>query len=228
MKNQLIGILLTTIILTACSTVPTKAKLGSEQTLTSDGFIQSKRDSFVVRISKLDTTSNSYQSIAKYGLPIRIIVANMSDKPIAFGPNNITVYKNNQLVRPLTAERLDQIKGHQKAKNTAWSLFNGALAMAVGVVGAISGDTSLAQSTQQYTSDSLNYTAQNHMASQQNTDDRMSALAFQLNEALLKGVNLQPKNVIDGVVFFENVKTSDSIIIKVQTGDKEHTIYYQK
>lgn len=100
--------------------------------------------------------------------------------------------------------------------------------MAVGVVGATSGDTSLAQSTQQYTSDSLNFTAQNHMASQQNTDDRMSALAFQLNEALLKGVNLQPKKVIDGVVFFENVKTSDSIIIKVQTGDKEHTIYYQK
>ncbi|MCX5466184.1 hypothetical protein [Acinetobacter nematophilus] len=228
MKNQLIGILLITIILTACSTVPTKAKLGSEQTLTNEGFIQSKREGFVVRISKLDTTSNSYKSIAKYGLPIRIIVANMSDKPITFGPTNITVYKNNQPVQPLTAARLDQIKDRQKTKNTAWSVLNGALAMAVGVVGATSGDTSLAQSTQQYTTDSLNYTAQSHMASQQNTDDRMSALSTQLNTSLLQEVVLQPRKTIDGVVFFENVKAGDSIVIKVRTDEIEHMVSYQK
>lgn len=200
-KNATVGIILCCLI-SACSTVPTKAKLSLEQTLTNEGFVQSKKDNFVVRVSKVDTSSTNYKDIAKYGLPVRIIVANLTDKTIHFGPNDIKIYKNNHEVSPLTATRIDQIKDRQKTKNAAWGLLNGALAITVGIVGATSGDTSLAQTTQQYAVDSINYTTQSHTATQQKTEDSMNALSTQLNSTLLQETDIQPKKIADGIVFF--------------------------
>lgn len=211
-----------------CSTIPTKPALSGDQSLTQDGFIQSKKGDFVVRLKKVDISSEDYRNIAKYGLPIRITVANLSNAPINFSPNNVLLYKNGQVAKPLTSYRLDEIKSSQQTRNTAWSLVNGALAMAVGVVGAVSGDSSLAQSTQQYTTDSINLTAQTHEATKQNTEEKMNALSKQVDDSLLQSTVLKPKGVATGVVYFENIKTDDPVEIIVKTGSVDHKIVYQK
>jgi hypothetical protein len=155
--------------------------------------------------------------------PLRITVANFSKASIDFSPNNILLYKNGHVAKPLTSYRLDEIKSSQQTRNTAWSIFNGALAMAVGVAGA-----SLAQSTQQYTTDSLTLTAQSHAATQQNTEEKMNALGQQVDDSLLQSTVLKPKGVATGIVYFENIKTDDPVEIVIRTGSVNHKIVYQK
>jgi len=217
-----------TLMLVGCSTIPTKPALIGDQSLTQDGSIKSQKGDFVVRVKKVDTSSEDYKNIAKYGLPIRITVANFSNAPINFSPDNVLLYKNGHAAKPLTSYRLAEIKSSQQTRNTAWSIVNGALAMAVGVTGALSGDTSLAQSTQQYATDSLTLTAQSHGATQQNTEEKMDALGKQVNDSLLQNTVLNPKGVATGVVYFENIKTDDPVEIIVKTGSIDHKIVYQK
>lgn len=217
-----------TIMMVGCSTIPTKPVLSGDQSLTQDGSIKSQKGDFVVRVKKVDTSSEDYKNIAKYGLPLRVTVANFSNASIDFSPNNILLYKNGHVAKPLTSYRLDEIKSSQQTRNTAWSLVNGALAMAVGVTGAMSGDSSLVQSTQQYTTDSLTLTAQSHTATQQNTEEKMNALGQQVNDSLLQSAVLKPKAVTTGIVYFENIKTDDPIEIVIKTGSVNHKIVYQK
>ncbi|CAM4230249.1 hypothetical protein F901_02344 [Acinetobacter dispersus] len=217
-----------TIMMVGCSTIPTKPILSGDQSLTQDGFIKSHKGDFVVRVKKVDTSSEDYRSIAKYGLPLHIIVANFSNASIDFSPNNILLYKNGHVAKPLTSYRLDEIKSSQQTRNTAWGIVNGALAMAVGVAGAVSGDNSLAQSTQQYATDSLNLTMQSHAATKQNTEEKMDALGQQVDDSLLQSTVLKPKGVATGIVYFENIKTDDPVEIVIQTGLVNHKIVYQK
>ncbi|WP_343682591.1 hypothetical protein [Acinetobacter baylyi] len=229
MKYQsiLCGVIIT-FLMVGCSTIPTKSVLSGDQSLAKDGSIKSQKGDFVVRVQKVDTSSEDYQNIAKYGLPLRITVANFSHAAINFSPENVLLLKNGKVAKQLTSYRLDEIRSSQQTRNTAWSLVNGALAMAVGVAGAVSGDTSLAQSTQQYTADSINLTTQTHAATQQNTEEKMNALGKQVDDSLLHPTVLKPKDAVTGMVYFEHIKTDDSIEVIVKTGAVEHKVVYQK
>lgn len=223
-KNFAVGIL--TMALVGCTTTPTKPLLGTNQTLTSDGQIQSKQGDYVVRIIKMDTASTNYKEIAKYGLPVRVTVANLSKKNFKFGPEQVQLVKNGKPINALTPTSLYEI---QKKKDRNDAIIAGAMSvLAVGVVGALSGDTSLAQSTQQQMADSINLTFNNYDQSTKYTAGTMDALTKQVTSSVLGTTELKPKQVVDGLVFFEKVKTSDPITVVIQTAGVEHKAVFQK
>ncbi|MEG0030760.1 hypothetical protein [Acinetobacter sp.] len=56
----------------------------------------------------------------------------------------------------------------------------------------------------------------------------MNALTQQVTCSVLNITELKPKQVVDGLVFFEKVKTSDPITVVVQTAGVEHKAVFQK
>ncbi|MEG0030759.1 hypothetical protein [Acinetobacter sp.] len=108
----------------------------------------------------MDTTSTHYKEIERYGLPVRVTVANLSKKKLTFGSGQVQLIKNGMPINALTTTSLYDI---QKKKDRNDAILAGAMgAFAFGVVGALSGDTSLAQSTQQQMVDSINLTSNNY------------------------------------------------------------------
>ena len=228
MKIQHVLTVTALCVLTACTTVPSKPVLGTNQILTNDKQIQSKQGSYVVRVSKVDTKTQEYRDIAKYGLPVRVTVANLSKKPIKFGAENVQILKNGKPVPAFTTAGLAEIKRKKDRNEGILAGVMGALSVSVGVLGALTGDASLALSTQQQTEDSLNYTLQNYEKSTQYNADRMNALSHQVSSTVLNTTTLKPNQVLDGLVFFENIKTSEAMTIQIQTEDVKHIIVYQK
>lgn len=56
----------------------------------------------------------------------------------------------------------------------------------------------------------------------------MNALSHQVSSTVLNTTTLKPNQVLDGLVFFENIKTSEAMTIQIQTEDVKHIIVYQK
>lgn len=221
-----VGVL--TVALVGCTGAPTKPVLGVNQTLTADGQVQSRQGDFVVRITKLDTQSSDYKEIAKYGLPVRVTVANLSKKKIIFGPEQVQLIKNGKTVDALTTATLEEIKKKKDRNDAIMAGVTGTLAFGLGVVGALSGDASLAQSTSQQMVDTMNLSFNTYDQSTKYTADTMSALSQQVTSSVLNKTELKPKQAIDGLVFFEKVKTSDPITVVIQTAGIEHRAVFQK
>lgn len=212
-----------------CATTPTKPVLSTDQSLTKDGYVQSKKNNFVVRIGKMSTSSRSdFNDIARYGLPIRITVANLSTSPIVFGPEQIQLIKNDHIAKPLTAQRLEQIKKNKQTRNTALNMLMGAMAFATAAVGGNSNDSALAASSQQQATDTLTYAIESHSTTHEYNEKYMNGLKEQYSNTLLQRVLLKPKKVADGLVYFENINTGDAFIIVVKTGSVEHRVVYEK
>lgn len=216
------------ITLGACTTIPTKPVLGGGQSLTSDGYLKSKQGNFVVQVQKIDTSLVEYRDIAKYGLPVRLVVANFSQSPINFSAQNVSLYKNGKLSKPLTASRLEEIKNGQHKRNAAWNFAQVALATAAGITGAMSGDMSVAQSSAELAENHINLASKSHEATKKFNEEKMDALSHQLQETLLKPVVLKQKEVTTGIVYFENIKNDDLVTLVVKTGPVDHHITYQK
>lgn len=226
--SQIFAVGMLTMALVGCAAAPTKPLLGTNQTLTSDGQIQSKQGDYVVRITKMDTTSTNYKEIARYGLPVRVTVANLSKKNLTFGPEQVQLIKNGKPINALTTNSLYEIQKKKDRNDAIFAGAMGALAFGVGVVGALSGDASLAQSTQQQMVDSINLTSNNYNQSIKYTAGTMDALTQQVTSSVLNTTELKSKQVVDGLVFFEKVKTSDPITVVIQTAGVEHKAVFQK
>ena len=56
----------------------------------------------------------------------------------------------------------------------------------------------------------------------------MNALSHQVTSSVLNKTELKPKQVVDGLVFFEKVKTSDPITVVIQTAGVEHRAVFLK
>lgn len=217
-----------TIAMVGCTAAPTKPQLGANQTLTTDGQLQSRQGDYVVRITKMDTQSSDYRAISKYGLPVRVTVANLSKKKMTFGPEQVQLIKNGKTIDALTADSLEEIKKKKDRNDKIMAGVMGTLAFGVGVVGALSGDPSLAQTTQQQMVDSMTLTFNSYDQSTKYTADTMNALSHQVTSSVLNKTELKPKQVVDGLVFFEKVKTSDPITVVIQTAGVEHRAVFLK
>lgn len=217
-----------TIAMVGCTAAPTKPQLGANQTLTTDGQLQSRQGDYVVRITKMDTQSSDYRAISKYGLPVRVTVANLSKKKMTFGPEQVQLIKNGKTIDALTADSLEEIKKKKDRNDAIMAGVMGTLAFGVGVVGALSGDPSLAQTTQQQMVDSMTLTFNSYDQSTKYTADTMNALSHQVTSSVLNKTELKPKQVVDGLVFFEKVKTSDPITVVIQTASVEHRAVFLK
>lgn len=217
-----------TIAMVGCTAAPTKPQLGANQTLTTDGQLQSRQGDYVVRITKMDTQSSDYRAISKYGLPVRVTVANLSKKKMTFGPEQVQLIKNGKTIDALTADTLEEIKKKKDRNDKIMAGVMGTLAFGVGVVGALSGDPSLAQTTQQQMVDSMTLTFNSYDQSTKYTADTMNALSHQVTSSVLNKTELKPKQVVDGLVFFEKVKTSDPITVVIQTAGVEHRAVFLK
>lgn len=217
-----------TIAIVGCTAAPTKPQLGANQTLTTDGQLQSRQGDYVVRITKMDTQSSDYRAISKYGLPVRVTVANLSKKKMTFGPEQVQLIKNGKTIDALTADTLEEIKKKKDRNDKIMAGVMGTLAFGVGVVGALSGDPSLAQTTQQQMVDSMTLTFNSYDQSTKYTADTMNALSHQVTSSVLNKTELKPKQVVDGLVFFEKVKTSDPITVVIQTAGVEHRAVFLK
>ena len=217
-----------TIAMVGCTAAPTKPQLGANQTLTTDGQLQSRQGDYVVRITKMDTQSSDYRAISKYGLPVRVTVANLSKKKMTFGPEQVQLIKNGKTIDALTADTLEEIKKKKDRNDKIMAGVMGTLAFGVGVVGALSGDPSLAQTTQQQMVDSMTLTFNSYDQSTKYTADTMNALSHQVTSSVLNKTELKPKQVVDGLVFFEKAKTSDPITVVIQTAGVEHRAVFLK
>lgn len=227
-RAQIFAVGMLSMTLVGCAATPTKPLLGMNQTFTSDGQIQSKQGDYVVRITKMDTKSNNYREISRYGLPVRVTVANLSKKNLTFGPEQVQLIKNGKPINALTVSSLYDIQKKKDRNDAIIAGAMGVLAVSVGVMGALSGDASLAQSTQQQMADNIHLTFNNYDQSTKYTAGTMDALTQQVTSSVLSSTTLKPKQVVDGLVFFEKVKTSDPITIIIQTASAEHTAVFQK
>ncbi|AXY60547.1 hypothetical protein QR674_06720 [Acinetobacter chinensis] len=228
MNHKIIKICTLTILLSACAGVPTKPVAGLNQSLTSDGQLQSRQGDYVVRISKMSSRSTEYKDISKYGLPIRVTVANLSKKPLKFGPENVQLTKNGQPVSALTVESLSKIQQKKDRNDAIWAGVVGTLAIGTSILGALSGDTSLAQTSQQQASESINSAFETYSQSTQYTSSTMDALSHQVTSNVLNTTVLKPKQVIDGLVFFEKVKETDPLVLIIDTNGMQHKVDFQK
>lgn len=176
----------------------------------------------------MDTQSSDYRAISKYGFPVRVTVANLSKKKITFGPEQIQLIKNGKKINALTTDSLAKIQEKKDRNSAIYAGALGALSFAIGVIGALSGDTTLAQTSQQQMLDGMTLSFNSYDQSTKYTSDTMNALSQQVTSSVLNTTILKPKKAVDGLVFFEKVKTSDPFTVVIQTADVEHRIVFQK
>ncbi len=227
MKALIISNIVLALSIVGCSSAPhTKPVLGVNQTLTKDAQVQSQQGDYVVRVSRLNTNLPEYQKISKYGSPFQVTVANLGKQEIQFGPENIQVVRKGENIKPLTTAKLEEIKNKKNRNHAIWAGVSGALSVGIGVLGALSGDPSLAQSSQQQMSDGLELTFKSYGDSTTLNTDSIDALKYQVNNTVLMPTKLKTNQTTSGLVFFENIKGDDVITIKVKTGNFDHVIQY--
>jgi hypothetical protein len=216
-----------------CETVPPKpasiAFAGQGQRVNEQGEIRSVHAPFAVLVKKLDNGDPSLRDLARHGLPVTVVFANLSSQPVSFGPDNISVegVSGSGPVSLLSAQDIGEIKRKEESDNNTSSIFDVLLAVAgTAQAGQLmqNGMVSQAQATaiaQGISTLAVTDIADNQAQNQKIEQDE-ATLIDHYQAVVLEQTSVDPHQQIGGVVFLRNASPDSPLTIQVQTGTFTH------
>jgi hypothetical protein len=230
-------LVLLALAIAGCETAPprpaTVAIVREGQRVDAQGEVHSVHQPYAVLIKKLDNGDPSLKDLARHGLPVTVVFANLSSQPVSFGPENIGVQGSSDagLISLLSEEDISQIKRKQESDNNTSSIFDVLFA----VVGTAQAGQAMQNGMLSQTQATVIAQGISTMAVTDIADNQAQNQKIEQDEATLidhyRGVVLEqtsvgPQEETGGVVFLRNASPGSTLMITVQTGDFTHKFTY--
>jgi hypothetical protein len=230
-------LVLLALAIAGCETVPPKpasvALVRDGQRVDAQGEIQSVHQPYAVLVKKLDNGDPSLKDLARHGLPVTVVFANLSSQPVSFGPENITVQGLSDAgqISLLSAEDISEFKRKQESDNNTSSIFDVLFAV-VGTAqaGQAMQNGVLSQSQATVIAQGISTMAVTDIADNQAQNQKIeqdeATLIDHYRGVVLEQTSVGPQQQTGGVVFLRNASPDSTLMIRVRTGEYTHQFAY--
>lgn len=128
------------VVLAGCDTtppaLPSTPVLASGEAFDGAG-VRSVQQGFAVYVEKVDSPNSDIAALAQYGLPLKVVVANLSNAPIDFGLEHVVVKKGGAELALLDEQKIKDLKEAQQEDADNYADLMGGLAMIGGAMAPV-------------------------------------------------------------------------------------------
>jgi hypothetical protein len=230
------GLILLALVVAGCETDPPAPELpatvllpGAGLRADAHGEIRSVHLPYALVIKKLDHGDRSLSDLSEHGLPVMVVFANLSEQPVAFGPENIVVRGVGERgeIGVLSANDITKIKEEEKSSNNSSSFLDALFAVAgTAQAGQLmhSGMLNQEQATavaQGFTTFAVSDIADNN-AQNDKIEQEEATLVDHYRSVVLEQTMVPPHGETGGMVFLSHAVPSSTLRFEITTGDYSH------